>query len=82
MRMEAKGPAAPCAAVRRQGGTVCLRFRSTAAPFTTPPKLKLTASSHVRMTIRANVYAAQRRACDRGLSTKKTFRQQRPLGRK
>lgn len=53
--MEAKDPAGPCREATGRDGLVCLRFMSTAAPFTTPPKLKLTASSHVRMTVMANV---------------------------
>lgn len=72
-----------CCKATGRDGRVCLRFSSTVAPFTTPPRLKLSASSHVHMTTRANVYAVTHvHACGRGLSTKKTFRQQRPLGRK
>lgn len=58
----AKGPAAPPGRDR----SVCLRFGSAAAPFTTPPKLKLTASSHVGVTATSNVYAVARKpACAR-----------------
>lgn len=58
-----------CREATSRHGRVCLRFSSTAAPFTTPPRLKLSASSHAR---RANVYAVTHvHACGRGLSTKR-----------
>lgn len=49
-----------CPGLRRRGaagrdGRVCLRF-GRAASFTTPSKLKLTASSHVRTAINGDVY--------------------------